>query len=261
MNRIFRDFFLSRYGMLSFLMGSHRQSSDSWFVACLDRVRKGEVTDVDLMVLNATSDGVTGDEWDRRTQLRALNVQVNAFNEDKLSRLAGAEYVFKCRDEIAPGLVHPALRAYAQRCMQKVAPPSVALKPGAVVLTTREVNGVPTATQGEVKECHGSSVVCDFLGRVVEVAVSAFDVIDSCGTRLATRHAMRLILSWAMTIHRAQGETLNTLAIDFGRLNWRLEGLVYSGLSRCRTLGGLFVRGLRREHIVVDRDAMAFYDR
>jgi len=64
-----------------------------------------------------------------------------------------------------------------------------------------------------------------------------------------------------MTIHRAQGATLNTLAIDFGQLNWRLQGLVYSGLSRCRTLEGLFVRGLRREHIVVDRDATAFYDK
>ncbi|OSX79642.1 hypothetical protein BU14_0074s0072, partial [Porphyra umbilicalis] len=202
------------------------------------RVRKGEVTDVDLMVLNATSDGVTADEWDRRTQLRALNVHVNAFNKDKLSRLAGAEYVFKCRDEIAPGLTHPARRAYAQRCMQQVAPPSVALKPGAVVLTTREVDG-------EVKECRGLSVVCEFSGRLVKVAVAAFDVIDNCGTRLATRHAMPLILAWAMTIHRAQGATLNTLAIDFGQLNWRLEGLVYSGLFRCRTLEGLFVRVLR----------------
>jgi len=261
MCRIFRDSFLSRCGMLAFLMGSHRQLSDIWFVACLDRVRKGEVTDVDLMVLNATSDGVTADEWDRRTQLRALNVHVNAFNKDKLSRLAGAEYVFKCRDEIAPGLTHPARRAYAQRCMQQVAPPSVALKPGAVVLTTREVDGVPTATQGEVKECRGLSVVCEFSGRLVEVAVAAFDVIDNCGTRLATRHAMPLILAWAMTIHRAQGATLNTLAIDFGQLNWRLEGLVYSGLFRCRTLEGLFVRVLRGEHIVVDRDATAFYDR
>ncbi|OSX80731.1 hypothetical protein BU14_0033s0075 [Porphyra umbilicalis] len=261
MCRICRDSFLSRYGMLAFLMGSHRQSSDSWFVASLDRVRKGEVTDVDLMVLNATSDSVTADEWDRRTQLRALNVHVNAFNKDKLSRLAGAEYVFKCRDEIAPGLTHPARRAYAQRCMQQVAPPSVALKPGAVVLTTREVDGVPTATQGEVKECRGLSVVCEFSGRLVKVAVAAFDVIDNCGTRLATRHAMPLILAWAMTIHRAQGATLNTLAIDFGQLNWRLEGLVYSGLFRCRTLEGLFVRVLRGEHIVVDRDATAFYDR
>ena len=257
--RIFRDSFLSRYGFLVFLTGSHRQSGNSWFVGCLDRVRKGEVTDGDLLVLNATSEGVTVAEWDDRTQLRALNVHVNAYNKDKLSRLAGAEYVYKCRDEIANDLTHPARRAFAERSMQEVAPAEVVLKPGAVVLSTREMDGVATASQGVVKECRATSVVCDFVGRLVVVEVATFDVMDNCGTRLATRHAMPLVLAWAMTIHRAQGASLNTLAIDFCELNWRLEGLVYSGLSRCRSLDGLLVRGLRREHIIVDRDAMHFY--
>jgi len=261
MCRIFRDSFLSRYGLLVFLTGSHRQSGDSWFVGCLDRVRKGEVTDADLMVLNATSDGVAVHEWDARTQLRALNVHVDAFNKDQLTRLEGAEVVYSCRDEVATNVKHPARRSYAQRCMQEVAPPVVVLKPGAVVLSTREVDGVATATQGVVMECRASSVVCKFFGRLVVVGVTAFDVIDNCGARLATRHAMPLVLAWAMTIHRAQGATLSTLAIDFCELNWRLEGLVYSGLSRCRSLDGLFVRGLRREHVIVSTDAMQFYDK
>lgn len=259
MCRIFRDSFLSRYGMLVFLTGSHRQSGDSWFVSCLDRVRKGEVTDQDLMVLNATSDGVAADEWDKRTQLRALNAQVDAFNNDQLSRLAGAQVVYSCRDEVAAHLTHPARRAYAQRCLREVAPPCVTLKRGAVVLSTREVDLVATATQGVVKDCREASVLCDFGGRLVDVKAAAFDVIDNCGTTLATRHAMPLALAWAMTIHRAQGTSLSTLAIDFCMLNWRLEGLVYAGLSRCRSLAGLFVRGLRRDHIVVDEDAVQFY--
>jgi len=152
MCRIFRDSFLSRYGFLVFLTGSHRQSGESWFVGCLDRVRKGEVTDGDLLVLNATSEGVTVAEWDDRTQLRALNVHVNAYNKDKLSRLSGAEYVYKCRDEIASDLTHPARRAFAERSMQEVAPAEVVLKPGAVVLSTREMDGVAIASQGVVKD-------------------------------------------------------------------------------------------------------------
>jgi len=259
MCRIFRDSFLSRYGLLVFLTGSHRQSGDSWFVGCLDRVRKGEVTDGDLLVLNATSEGVTAAEWDNRTQLRALNQHVNAFNEDKLSRLPGAKFVYKCRDEINSNLTHPARRAFAERAVQEVAPAAVVLKPGAVVLSTREVDGVATSSQGVVKECRGSSVVCEFFGRMVVVEVAAFDVIDNCGARLATRHSIPLTLAWSMTMYRAQGASLSTLALDFCELNWRLEGLVYSGLSRRRYLDGLLVRGLRREHIVVDRDAMQFY--
>lgn len=257
--REFRQFFLSRYGLVFFLTGSHRQANDSWFVGCLDRGRKGEVSDADLMVLIATSDGVAAEAWNERTQLRALNVEVDAFNRGKLSRLPGAEVVYSCRDEVAVGITHPARRAYAQRCMLEICTPPVSLKPGAVVLTTREVSGVATGTQGVVQSCLSSSVVCDFAGRRVVVSVMAFDVIDNCGTTLATRHAIPLVLAWAMTIHRAQGGSLNTLAIDFSELDWRLAGLVYSGLSRCRSLDGLLVRGLRRDQIVVDAGALRFH--
>jgi len=259
MCRIFHDSFLSRYGFLVLLTGSHRQSDDSWLVGCFDRVRKRDVTDGDLLVLNSTSEGATVSERDDRTQLRALSVHVNTYNKDKLSRLAGAEYVYKCRDEIANDLTHPARRAFAERSMQEVAPVEVVLKPGAVVLSSREMDGLATASQGVVRECRATSFVCDFVGRLVVAKVAAFDVMDNCGTRLATHHAMPLVLAWAMKIHRAPGASLNTLAIDFCELNWRLEGLVYSGLSRCRSLDGLLVRGLRREHIIVDRDAMQFY--
>lgn len=259
MCRAFCEKFLSRYGMVFFLKGSHRQASDSWLVGCLDRVRKGEVTDEDLLILNATSDGVHADEWNNRTQLRALNQQVNQYNNDKLSEIAGADVVYSCRDDVALNVTHNARRAYAQRCMGDIAHASVVLKPEAVVISTRELDGVPTATQGVVRECGSLTVVVDFDGQTVVVRAVAFDVIDNCGSRLATRHAMPLMLAWAMTIHRAQGASLSTLAIDFSELNWRLSGLVYSGLSRCRSLNGLLVRGLRREHIVVDEEAMKFY--
>jgi len=225
----------------------------------LDRVRKTEVTDGDLLVLYATSEGVAAAEWDDRKQLRSLNMQVKAFNEDKLSRLSGAEFVYKFRDEINRRLSHPARRAFAERAMQEVAPAAVVIKPGAIVLSTREVDGVATASQGVVKKCLGSSVVCDFFCRLVVVEVAAFDVIDNCGSRLATRHSTPLVLAWSMTIHRAQAASLSTLSIDICELNWRLEGLVNSSLSRYLSLDGLLVRVLRHEHIVVDSDAMQFY--
>lgn len=241
------------------MTGSHRQADDSWFVGCMDRIRKGDVSDADVMVLNATSEGVPSETWNERTQLRALTAEVNAFNKDKLSRLAGAEVVYSCRDEVAVGIAHPGRRAYAQRCMFEIAPPSVSFKPGAVGLTTQRVGGVATATQGVVRSCLSSSAVCKFDGRLVVVKVMAFDVIDNCGMKLATRHALPLVLAWAMTIHRAQGASLDKLAIYFSKLNWKHAGLVYSGVSRCRSLDGILVRESRCEHIVLDDDALKFY--
>jgi len=214
---------------------------------------------MDLLVLNATSDSVSDAEWSERTQLRALNKDVNQFNMDKLANLPGAEVVYRCKDAINPNIKHPLRIEYIEKRLQAAAPPTAALKPGAAVLLTREVEGIPTATQGIVETCGVAKVDCLFDGKKVGVPLVSFDIIDNCGTLLGTRQAMPLLLAWAMTIHRAQGANLDSLAVNFDNLRWQEPGLVYSGLSRCRLFEKLFVRGLRRHHIVVCPDALDFY--
>lgn len=257
--REFRDTFLSRYGALVFLSGCHRQSSASWFVSCLDRIRTGDATDTDLMLLNATSDGVTPEVWNGHTQLRARNVDVDHFNAMQLARLEGPESVYNSRDEVNKDISHPNRVSYIKRLLQSCAPEAVSLKPGAVVLTTRVIDGVPTGTQGIVVECQEKLILCSFMDNRVSVSLASFDAVDNCGVLLGTRYAVPLVLAWAMTIHRAQGTNLSTLAVDFTDLRWCKEGLVYAGLSRCRMMEGLLVRGLRRKHIVASQDALKFY--
>lgn len=188
--RIFRDSFKSQYGSTVFLSGSHRQSSTGWFVECLERIRLGQVTDSDLIVLNATSDGVSEEDWDKRTQLRALNKDVNAYNKSKLACLPGPVIKYSCRDELNPNITHPRRIEFAISKLTTLAPQSVALKPGASVLLTREVCQVPSGTQGRVQECFTTHARCVFDGKIVDVRVVSFDVVDNCNVRLATRHAL-----------------------------------------------------------------------
>lgn len=219
-----------------------------------------ELTESDVRMLNATSEGVSEEEWASRTQLRAVNRDVNSFNAQKLAALPGPEVNYSCRDEFNAGITHSSRVAYAKRRLGEVAPPAVTVKPDAVVLLTRAVAHVASGTQGIVVHCCESSVVSLFGGVEVEVPFVAFDVVDNCGVRLASRFALPLVLGWAMTIHRAQGTTLDTLAIDFTHLNWREPGLTYSsGLSRCRLLANLYVRGLRMHCAVASEEAMSFY--
>lgn len=257
-SRTFRDTFVTRYGHVVVLTGSHRQVRDSWFVECLDRIRMGKMTESDVRTLNATSDGVSDEEWASRTQLRAVNRDVNSFNAQKLASLPGPEVTYACRDEVNERITHPNRVAYAMRRLGDVAAPAVTVKPGAVVLLTRAVAHVASGTQGIVVYCCESHVICSFGGVEVRVHFVSFDVVDNCNVRLASRFALPLVLGWAMTIHRAQGTTLDTLAIDFTHLNWREPGLAYSGLSRCRLLENLYVRGLRMHCVVASENAMSF---
>ncbi len=61
-----------------------------------------------------------------------------------------------------------------------------------------------------------------------------------------------LRLAWAMTVHKAQGLTIDKLYIDFSR-GMFAHGQAYVALSRARSLEGLRIsRPLRPSDLVVD---------
>jgi hypothetical protein len=70
-----------------------------------------------------------------------------------------------------------------------------------------------------------------------------------------------LMLAWAVTIHKAQGLTLDRVHVDFGRGAFA-EGQAYVALSRCRRLSDLtLARPLRASDLRVSRGIVEFYAR
>ena len=73
-----------------------------------------------------------------------------------------------------------------------------------------------------------------------------------------TQYPIRL--AWAVTIHKSQGQTYERVAIDLGRGAFE-HGQTYVALSRCKTLGGLFLKKpLRPRDIMVDERIVEFYE-
>ncbi len=67
-------------------------------------------------------------------------------------------------------------------------------------------------------------------------------------------------LAWALTIHKAQGQTFDRTFIDFGRGTFA-HGQAYVALSRCRTLEGTRLgRPVRQGDIQLDPEAVAYRD-
>lgn len=88
--------------------------------------------------------------------------------------------------------------------MRDLAPNSVTVKPGAVVLTTRAVAGVPSATQGVVRRFMPSHVESLFSGKSVDVGYVAVDFVDNRNERLASWTCVPPVLGWAMMIYHAR---------------------------------------------------------
>lgn len=65
-------------------------------------------------------------------------------------------------------------------------------------------------------------------------------------------------LAWAITIHKSQGQTYQSVAIDLSDGAFA-HGQTYVALSRCQSLEGLYLTSpLKSEDIIVDQDVVEF---
>jgi len=66
-----------------------------------------------------------------------------------------------------------------------------------------------------------------------------------------------LILSWAITIHKSQGLTLDKISCDLS--NIFSAGQAYVALSRARSLDSVFISSIDFRKIIAHQDAIRFY--
>ena len=73
---------------------------------------------------------------------------------------------------------------------------------------------------------------------------------------IATRDQFPVIPAYAMTVHRSQGMTLSKVAVKSEvEERWRPFGMVCVILSKCTSLRGLWVSGLKQQYIKVSPDS------
>ena len=77
------------------------------------------------------------------------------------------------------------------------------------------------------------------------------------GEVLAKRVQVPLILAWALSIHKAQGQTLSRVKVDLGKVFEK--GQAYVALSRARTKEGLQVLRFDERKVMVHDKVLQFY--
>lgn len=75
----------------------------------------------------------------------------------------------------------------------------------------------------------------------------------------AQRSQVPLILAWALSIHKAQGQTLPRVKVDLGRVFEK--GQAYVALSRATSQAGLQVTGFEPRKVMVHPKVIEFYSK
>lgn len=227
---------------------------DAVFVEVLSRVRLGIV---DALVRQVLSGRIGASDPNPKIEpvvLECRNVDVDAFNRQRLSALPGDEISISAVDSGEAKFVSTLDRS----CL---APSDLRLKIGAQVMLLKNLDvegGLVNGSVGIVKSIGESSVCVDFGDAgTCEVQGARWSLCDGDGNVLATRDQVPLRLAYAITIHKSQGCTLTKAKVNLRSAF--AYGQAYVALSRVRDLSGLYIEDIRWESIMASPAALAFY--
>ena len=224
----------------------HRQEEPD-FTRALSAFRQGDIRGADAGVLHRR---VVSFPDANITRLYTHNVQVDKWNAYRLGELPGEEIVLDARLS-GPDSQQQFL------CNNLLTPQQLVLKPGARVMFTvnnAEV-GYVNGQVGVVGAVAAGRVIVATEGSTLDVPRFTWRYDERDKTSAAfTQFPLRL--SYALTIHKAQGLTLDSAYVDVRAA--REPGQAYVALSRVRTLAGLHLKGWF-SGVFVSQAARTFY--
>jgi hypothetical protein len=201
------------------------------FVAALGKFRRGEIDAATEKLLRPRISLFPNRDI---TRLFTHNTMVDRWNDFCLGELPGPESVREA-DTWGPQSQIDFLEK------NLLTPKVLRIKPGAKVMFTmnRPDDGFVNGQTGEVVSIGFTSVVVQTEGKELEVSPYRWR-FDSNDPGSAWFEQLPLRLANAITIHKAQGLTLDSAFVDVRAA--REPGQAYVAISRVRTLAGLHLK-------------------
>ena len=234
------------------------RQEDIQFKHMLDCIREDHCNAETLALLNkrakvsAPTNGVI--------TLTSTNKTANQINENHLNQLNSALFIYEAH--ISGDFDQSYFPAES----------SLRLKEGAQVMLVKNdpyyrwVNG----TLGHIHSLSKEEITVDIKGKIHLVGKESWKKIRYVfdektnsikGEEVGSFTQYPLKLAWAITIHKSQGKTLDSVLIDLGRGAFAC-GQTYVALSRCRSLEGICLkREITSKDILVDPKVIDFMKR
>lgn len=245
------------------------RQTDETYKRVLQQIRRGKITKESLDLLNSCINKVNDTDI-TPVRLYPKKYIVDELNESYNQKLDGKhmtydvkiktknhddEYTYIVKDEDKMKILSGASIKHNELLKLKV---------GSQVMCI-----VNYDMESSKKICNGSC------GKVINISVNGNPIIKFHNGRILEMPTttkkieyeekeyevefMPLILSWAMTIHKSQGASLDIAEIDIGSDIFEC-GQTYVALSRVRTLDGLYLRSFDVQKIKIKKVVKDFYE-
>jgi ATP-dependent DNA helicase PIF1 len=240
------------------------RQKDERFVAILNQIREGSITDAALAELNKRVGPVPREDAHRWVWLCTTNAEAAAVNSQCIDALGGEPHIYRAA-------VNGAFDGYGGRRSGSDALPAereLLLKVGARIIFIRNdrhrrwVNGTTGVVASvdddeiEVKTDAGEELTVGFDTWTKYQRVKVDKQVRQ--EEVGSMSQLPLRLGWAITIHKSQGMTLDSVVFNAPRFLFA-PGQAYVGLSRARSLDRLLLRRpLTRRDILLSPDALAY---
>jgi ATP-dependent DNA helicase PIF1 len=225
-----------------------RQNDDILFQKILQIIRKGKCTDNILKVLNVLKDTQFNEDI-IPTKLYPKNINVDKINEieiNKLKEMGNKTIIYKAEA--------------SNDNIKNISKYDIELVENSQIIVTRNIDvciGIVNGMRGVIKYLHHDYVIIkDNEGTLHNISYYK-DIIDKA-TKTHIYH-MPLKVSYALSIHKSQGMTIDALEIDLGD-NIFTCGQAYTALSRAKSLKSIKIIDVSKNSFKINPYVKEFYN-
>lgn len=238
------------------------RQQDMKFIKILNNLRVGKIDDEDKEVLKSR---IKGDEKNndaiKPTILTTHNHKAESINNEEMGKIKLPKQLYQA---IYEGVVDK-IEHLKKNCL---AQDNLLLKINAQVMmikNTYQKDGIINGSLGVVRDfsVKKNYPIVEFVnGSLLTISpeewlIERFDELKQEMIIEAKMMQIPLVASWAITIHKSQGLTLDKIYCDLSDIF--TAGQAYVALSRARNIENVFIKGINFNKIYANKNVIDFY--